>query len=240
MNKIFLPVIAEIKDINTWKQFLAEFFATGFFVLIGCGAVVSSAIASSTDLDTGRLIAISLTHGLTICLLAYTIGHISGGHINPAITVAAIINRKINGVKGAIFILAQIFGAIVFAFILKFVIPDIYEGNLGSHGLGENVSVSMGFSIELIFTFLLSLVVFSTAMDKRNATVMAPLAISITVTAVHFVAVPLTGAGINPARSLGPAIASGFWINHWIYWVAPIIGAVLGGTLYQLVFTEKK
>ena len=239
MSKILIPPMRQIKDINTWKQFLAEFFATGFFVFIGSGAVLSSGIASSGAFDTGRLVAIALAHGLAFCLLAYSVGHISGGYLNPAITIAAIINRKISWIRGNLFIVGQIAGGIFAALILKSVIPDIHEGNLGAHGLGEGVSVAMGFGIELIFTFLLSFVVFATAMDKRGATVMAPVAIGITVAVVHLVAVPFTGAGINPARSLGPAIASGFWVDHWIYWVAPILGAVLGGALYQLIFAEK-
>ena len=232
-------MITEIKDVNAWRQCLAEFFATGLFVFIGAGAVAASGIASSGGLDTGRLVVIALAHGLAICLLAYSVGHISGGHLNPAITIAAIINGKISWVRGNLYIVGQIAGGIVAALILMSVIPDVNEGNLGAHGLGEGVSVGMGFGIEVIFTFLLSFVVFATAMDKRSTKFMAPLAIGITVAVVHLVAVPLTGAGINPARSLGPAIASGFWINHWIYWVAPIFGSVLGGTFYQLVFAER-
>ena len=176
-------------------------------------------------------------------MLAYSVGHISGGHLNPAITIAAIINGKISWVRGNLYIVGQIAGGIVAALILMSVIPDVNEGNLGAHGLGEGVSVGMGFGIEVIFTFLLSFVVFATAMDKRGPGVMAPVAIGITVAVVHLVAVPLTGAGINPARSLGPAIASGFWTDHWIYWVAPILGGLVGGTLYQLIFsgeTESK
>ncbi len=239
MSKILEGVIAEIKDINAWRQCLAEFFATGLFVFIGAGAVAASGIASSGGLDTGRLVAIALAHGLAICLLAYSVGHISGGHLNPAITIAAIINGKISWIRGNMYIAGQIAGGIVAALILMAVIPDVNEGNLGAHGLGEGVSVGMGFSVELIFTFLLSFVVFATAMDKRSHGVMAPVAIGITVAVVHLVAVPLTGAGINPARSLGPAIASGFWTDHWIYWVAPILGAIVGGTLYQLIFARE-
>ena len=239
MSKILEGVMAEIKDINAWRQCLAEFFATGLFVFIGAGAVAASGIASSGGLDTGRLVAIALAHGLAICLLAYSVGHISGGHLNPAITIAAIINGKISWIRGNMYIAGQIAGGIVAALILMAVIPDVNEGNLGAHGLGEGVSVGMGFSVELIFTFLLSFVVFATAMDKRSHGVMAPVAIGITVAVVHLVAVPLTGAGINPARSLGPAIASGFWTDHWIYWVAPILGAIVGGTLYQLIFARE-
>ena len=237
MSKILEGVISEIKDINAWRQCLAEFFATGLFVFIGAGAVAASGIASSGGLDTGRLVVIALAHGLAICLLAYSVGHISGGHLNPAITIAAIINGKISWVRGNLYIVGQIAGGIVAALILMSVIPDVNEGNLGAHGLGEGVSVGMGFGIEVIFTFLLSFVVFATAMDKRGPGVMAPVAIGITVAVVHLVAVPLTGAGINPARSLGPAIASGFWTDHWIYWVAPILGGLVGGTLYQLIFS---
>jgi len=245
LSKILGNVIADIldtsewKDINAWRQCLAEFFATGLFVFIGAGAVAASGIASSGGLDTGRLVAIALAHGLAICLLAYSVGHISGGHLNPAITIAAIINGKISWIRGNMYIAGQISGGIVAALILMAVIPDVNEGNLGAHGLGEGVSVGMGFSVELIFTFLLSFVVFATAMDKRSHGVMAPVAIGITVAVVHLVAVPLTGAGINPARSLGPAIASGFWTDHWIYWVAPILGAIVGGALYQLIFARE-
>ena len=239
MSKILEGVIAEIKDINAWRQCLAEFFATGLFVFIGAGAVAASGIASSGGLDTGRLVAIALAHGLAICLLAYSVGHISGGHLNPAITIAAIINGKISWIRGNLYIAGQIAGGIVAALILMAVIPDVNEGNLGAHGLGEGVSVGMGFSIELIFTFLLSFVVFATAMDKRGPGVMAPVAIGITVAVVHLVAVPLTGAGINPERSLGPAIASGVWTDHWIYWVAPILGGIVCVTLYQLIFAAE-
>ena len=237
MSKMLESMITEIKDVNAWRQCLAEFFATGLFVFIGAGAVAASGIASSGGLDTGRLVVIALAHGLAICLLAYSVGHISGGHLNPAITIAAIINGKISWVRGNLYIVGQIAGGIVAALILMSVIPDVNEGNLGAHGLGEGVSVGMGFGIEVIFTFLLSFVVFATAMDKRGPGVMAPVAIGITVAVVHLVAVPLTGAGINPARSLGPAIASGFWTDHWIYWVAPILGGLVGGSLYQLIFS---
>ena len=237
MSKMLESMITEITDVNAWRQCRAEFFATGLFVFIGAGAVAASGIASSGGLDTGRLVVIALAHGLAICLLAYSVGHISGGHLNPAITIAAIINGKISWVRGNLYIVGQIAGGNVAALILMSVIPDVNEGNLGAHGLGEGVSVGMGFGIEVIFTFLLSFVVFATAMDKRGPGVMAPVAIGITVAVVHLVAVPLTGAGINPARSLGPAIASGFWTDHWIYWVAPILGGLVGGSLYQLSFS---
>ena len=239
MNKLFKQIITKLKTLTGWRPCLAEFFATGMFVFIGAGAVVSSGIVASDGSDVGILVTVALAHGLAICLLIYSVGHISGGHLNPAITIAAIINCKISWIMGCTYIASQVAGGILAALILMAVVPDMYEGNLGAHGLGNGVSIVMGFSVELIFTFLLTFVVFATAMDKRSHGVMAPLAIGITVIVVHLVAIPLTGAGINPARSLGPAIASGFWDNHWLYWAAPILGAVMGGTLYQLIFSQE-
>lgn len=232
-------IMTELKDINAWRECLAEFFATGLFVFIGAGSVVASGMVSPDGFDAGRLVAIALAHGLAICLLAYSVGHISGGYLNPAITVAAIINSKISLTRGSMYIVGQVAGGVIAALILMGVVPDMHEGNLGAHGLGSGVDVGMGFSIELIGTFLLAFVVFATAMDKRSHGVMAPVAIGIAVAVVHLVAVPLTGAGINPARSLGPAIASGFWTDHWIYWAAPILGALIGGTLYRFIFARE-
>jgi MIP family channel proteins len=229
-------MIDDLTSIDAWRDALAEFFATGLFIFIGAGAVVASGIASGGDLDTGRLVAIALAHGLAIALLVYATGHLSGGHLNPAVTLAAVVARKIGPVKGAMYVVSQLAGAILAALLLLYVMPDAVEGNLGAHGLGTGVSVGMGFTMELVLTFLLVFVVFSAAMDKRGPGVLGPLAVGLAVLVIHLVAVPLTGAGVNPARSLGPAIASGFWTDHWIYWLAPLAGGVLAAGVYQTLF----
>ena len=229
-------MIDDLTSVDAWRDALAEFFATGLFIFIGAGAVVASGIASGGGLDTGRLVAIALAHGLAIALLVYATGHLSGGHLNPAVTLAAVISRKIGPVKGAMYVVSQLAGAILAALLLLYVMPDAAEGNLGSHGLGAGVSIGMGFTMELVLTFLLVFVVFSAAMDKRGPGVLGPLAVGLAVLVIHLVAVPLTGAGVNPARSLGPALASGFWTDHWIYWLAPLTGGILAAGVYQTIF----
>ncbi len=229
-------MIDDLTSIDAWRDALAEFFATGLFIFVGAGAVVASGIASGGDLDAGRLVAIALGHGLAIALLVYATAHISGGHINPAVTFAAVVARKISVAKGAMYVVGQLGGAVLAGLLLVYVIPDAAEGNLGAHGLGAGVSVGMGFTIELILTFLLVFVVFSAAMDKRGPGVLGPLAVGLSILVIHVRAVPLTGAGVNPARSLGPAAASGFWTDHWIYWIAPLAGGALAAGVYQLIF----
>jgi MIP family channel proteins len=229
-------MIDDLTSVDAWRDALAEFFATGLFIFIGAGAVVASGIASGGDLDTGRLVAIALAHGLAIALLVYATGHLSGGHLNPAVTLAAVVSRKIGPVKGAMYVVSQLAGAILAALLLLYVMPDAAEGNLGSHALGTGMSIGMGFTMELVLTFLLVFVVFSAAMDKRGPGVLGPLAVGLAVLVIHLVAVPLTGAGVNPARSLGPALASGSWADHWVYWLAPLAGGVLAAGVYQTIF----
>ncbi|MDA1188684.1 MAG: MIP family channel protein [Chloroflexi bacterium] len=231
---------SELFDINAWRDSLAEFVATMLFIFIGCGSVVASGIATGGTLDAGRLVAIALAHGIAITLLVFATAHISGGHINPAVTVGAIITKKITPIKGGMFIVMQLAGAIVGALLLWIVAPEAAQGNLGAHGLGTDVSVGMGLLTEIILTFLLVFVIFAAAMDKRGAGALAPIAIGFAVMAAHLVAVPLTGAGIKPARSLGPAVFSGAWADHWIYWVGPLLGGGLAASVYQALFASDR
>lgn len=228
----------DLTSVDAWRDALAEFFATGLFVFVGAGAVVASGIASGGDLDAARLVAIALGHGLAIALLVYATAHISGGHLNPAVTLAAVVTRKIGMAKGGMYVVAQLAGAVLAALLLVYVMPDASEGNLGAHALGGGVSAGMGFTLELVLTFLLVFVVFSAAMDKRGAGALGPLAVGLAIVVIHLVAVPLTGAGVNPARSFGPAVASGTWADHWIYWIAPLAGGVLAAGVYQALFAS--
>jgi MIP family channel proteins len=230
----------ELFDFETWQHSLAEFIVTLLFIFIGCGAVVASGMASGGALDTGRLVAIALAHGLAIALLVFATANVSGGHINPAVTFAMIVTRKISIAKGAMYVVAQLAGAIVGALLLMAVSPDAVEGNLGAHGLGAGVTAGMGLLVEIILTFVLVFTVFMAAVDRRGAGIVAPLAIGFAVLVAHLVAVPLTGAGINPARSLGPALVAGAWADHWIYWAGPLIGATGAGLVHQFVLSPRK
>ena len=173
-------------------------------------------------------------------MLVWATGHISGGHINPAVTIAAFVTRKISLLKGSLYVIAQVSGAICGAFLLKAVIPDNLEGGLGAHALGNVDEAAIGFLVEVILTFFLVFVIFATAMDKRGPGNVAPFAIGMTVILDHFIGVPLTGASMNPARTLGPAWAAGQWADHWLYWAGPIAGGIIAALVYETIFAKRE
>ena len=229
----------EFKSIETWRAALAELIATFLFVFLGAGSVIVSGGLPGGDLDAARLLLIAMAHGFGIALLAYATANISGGHINPAVTFAAVITRKVTPTRGLMFVAAQLVGAIAGALLLLATVPDAADTNLGAHALGTEVSVWMGLLMEVAITFALVFVIFATAVDPRGMGNLAPLAIGLTVLVAHLVAVPITGASMNPARSLGPALVAGEWADQWIYWVAPLLGGALAGLVYQFAFINR-
>ena len=229
----------EFTSLEAWRSTLAEFIATLLFVFLGAGSVVVTGGLPNGDLDAARLVAIAMAHGLAIALLAYATANISGGHINPAVTFAAWLTRKISAARALMFIAAQLGGAVIAALLLLATIPDASDTNMGAHALGPDVSVSMGLLMEIILTFALVFVVFATAVDPGGMANLAPLAIGLTVLVDHIIAVPITGASMNPARSFGPALVAGEWSQHWIYWIGPLIGGAGVGLLYQFAFINR-
>ena len=230
-----------------WRAGLAEMIATFFFVFLGPGVVVVTGALSGGQLDSSRLIAIALGHGLAIALLVSATAHLSGAHINPAVTFAAMITKRMTISKGAMYVGAQLIGAALGAVLLAAILPSAMggglgngAGTLGTHGLGAGVSASQGIAIEIVLTAALVFVVFGAAMDKRGVGVVAPLAIGLVVLVDHLVGVPLTGASMNPARSFGPALAAGAWTDHWVYWVGPLLGGAVAGLAYHYAFREKE
>jgi aquaporin TIP len=236
---MLVTITREFTSLQAWRSTLAEFIATLLFVFLGAGSVVVTGGLPNGDLDAARLVAIAMAHGLAIALLAYATANISGGHINPAVTFAAWLTRKISAARALMFIAAQLGGAVVAALLLLATIPDASHTNMGAHALGPGVSVSMGLLMEIILTFALVFVIFATAVDPGGMANLAPLAIGLTVLVDHLIAVPITGASMNPARSFGPALVAGEWSQHWIYWVGPLIGAVGAGLLYQFAFINR-
>ena len=236
-------VSEELRKLETWQACAAEGIATALFVFLGAGAVVTTAwLQPASSMDPARLVAIALAHGLAIALLVAATATVSGGHINPVVTLSALVTRKITVPRGCVYILSQIAGAIAGAALLKAVVPSAAEaaaGNmLGAHAL--SISTSAGLLTEIILTFALVFVVFATAMDPRGLKRLAPIAIGLIVLVDHLVGVPLTGASMNPARSFGPALLSTAWTDHWVYWVGPSIGGVLAAVVYQTVFLCKR
>ena len=229
----------EFTSLEAWRSTLAEFIATLLFVFLGAGSVIVSGGLPNGDLDAARLVAIALAHGLAIAFLVYATANISGGHLNPAVTFAALLTKKISAARGLMFVVAQLGGAVVGALLLLATIPGAADTNLGAHALGPDVSVGMGLLMEIVITFALVFVIFATAVDPRGMGNLAPLAIGLTVLADHLLAVPITGASMNPARSFGPALVSGEWTGHWLYWAGPLLGGALAGLVYQIAFINR-
>ncbi len=230
----------DLSSSTAWRAAFAEFIATLLFIFLGAGTVVVTGGVLGDELTSARLVAIALAHGLAIALLVSATANISGGHINPAVTFGAFITGKISLIKGAMYVVAQIAGAVVGALLLAAAIPEAAQGNLGAHGLGPGVTVGGGMIAEIVLTFALVFVVFATAMDPKGLAHLAPIAIGITVLVDHLFGVPVTGASMNPARSFGPALIAGAWENHWIFWVGPLMGGALAALVYEFVFLRRK
>ncbi len=248
--KEFLAV-DDLRSPAAWQAAIAELIATFGFVFLGTGAVaVAVQIMGNGELNSSGFILVAIAHGLAITVFIAAIGRISGGHINPAVTIAAVVTRRMGLAKGVMYVGAQLVGAAAGAFFLLGVIPDAFEGNLGVHSLGTleqtigatsvrtTIGPGVGVVTEMALTFFLVFVVFAAAMDTRGSASLAPFAIGFIVLVDHLVGVPLTGASMNPARSFGPALAAGEWADHWVYWVGPIAGGIIAGVLYELVFVR--
>jgi aquaporin-4 len=196
-----------------------------------------------TTLTIEGIIMISLGHGAAIGIMIYAFGHISGAHINPAVTIAMMVTRNINVKDGAAYIGSQIIGAIAAAVAHMVILPEAgAKVNFGTQGGPSeflNFSVASGVGVEIILTFFLVTTIFMAAVHRKAAAGMAGIAIGGMIFLLHLVGVPLTGASMNPARTLGPAIVSGYWDFHWIYWVGPIVGAVIAGVIMQYIYVKK-
>jgi aquaporin TIP len=209
---------------------VAEFIGTFALTLVGAGAILNNA----------GLLAIALAHGLVIVVFGSALGAISGGHFNPAVTVAMLATGRIEAPKAAMYIVSQVLGSVVAAFILTQVFPaDVVAGaKLGTPLLAPNVGIGAGILLEFLTTFFLVTAIFGTAVDARAPKVGA-LFIGLTVTLDILCIGPLTGAAMNPARQIGPALVGGYLENFWLYWIAPIAGAVAAAFLYDGLFAQK-
>ena len=225
------------------RAWLAEAIATFALVFFGPLSVTMAAELFGTGLSLEGIIMISLAHGAAIGTMIYAFGHISGAHINPAVTIAMMITRNINVKDGMAYIGSQIIGAIAAAVAHVVILPDagkqVHFGTQGGPSDLLNQSAISGVGVEIILTFFLVTTIFMTAVHRKAAAGMAGIAIGGMIFLLHLVGVPLTGASMNPARTLGPAIVSGYWNFHWIYWVGPIVGAVIAGLIMHYVFVKK-
>lgn len=222
-----------------WKRTIAELIGTFWLVFAGCGsAVLASAFP---QVGIGHL-GIAIAFGLTVVTMAYTIGAISGAHLNPAVTVGLCVGRRFPLGEVPAYIVAQVIGAIVGAAVLLVIASGkpgfSIAGGLGSNGFGShspwNYSMMAGFVTEVVMTFMFLFVILGVTDEKRASKGFAGLAIGLALVLIHIVSIPVTGTSVNPARSTGPAVLVGGWAlaQLWLFWVAPLIGAVLAGLAY--------
>jgi len=224
------------------RAWFAESISTFGLIFFGTLSVTLSAAIFGSGLSIEGIIMISLAHGATIGLMVYSFGHVSGGHINPAVTIPMMITRRIGIADGCAYIAFQLIGAIAAGFAHRAILPQGAKVNFGTQGgpselLGGSAAAALG--VEIILTFFLLTVIFMVAVHKKAPAGMAGLSIGGMIFLLHLVGVPLTGASMNPARTLGPAVASGYWEFHWIYWVGPIIGGIIAGLIMNYVFVKK-
>jgi aquaporin TIP len=211
------------------RRSAGEFVGTFALVLIGAGAIMSGA----------ELVGVAFAHGLVIAVMVSSLGHITGGHFNPAVTFAFFVTRRIEPLLAAAYWIAQFAGAALAALLLLWIYPTDRTDptHLGAPSVNDAVSLGAGFVVEMLLTFFLVWVIFATAADPRGAfKSIAGLAIGLTITFDILMGGPLTGAAMNPARAFGPQLVGSFWADGWIYYVAPLLGAALAGIAYDRLY----
>ncbi|HKI26581.1 MAG TPA: aquaporin Z [Candidatus Sulfotelmatobacter sp.] len=226
------------------KRALAEFFGTFWLVFGGCGAAVLAAGVPNVGIGYA---GVALAFGLTVLTMVYAVGHISGGHFNPAVSVGLVVGKRFPASELPHYIIAQVVGAIAAAGVLYVIASgltnfDVHAG-FASNGYGANspqgYSLLACFVAEVVLTAFFLIVIMG-ATDNRAPKGFAPIAIGLCLTLIHLVGIPVTNTSVNPARSTGPAVFAGGWALQqlWMFWVAPLIGGALGGGIYKMLFGE--
>lgn len=227
------------------KKYVAESFGTFWLVLGGCGSAVLAAAFPNVGIG---LLGVSLAFGLTVLTMAYAIGHISGCHLNPAVSLGLWAGGRFPINQLLPYIVAQVIGALVAGGVLFLIASgkagfDVSAG-FASNGYGEHspggYSLLAALVTELVMTMMFLLVILG-ATDKRAPQGMAPIAIGLCLTLIHLISIPVTNTSVNPARSLGVAVYVGDWAlaQLWLFWVAPFVGAVLGAMIYRFIGNEE-
>ena len=212
---------------------IAEAIGTFLFFFVGAGAVVLGDYIAANGGTGPGLLGVAFAHGLALAVLVSALGPVSGGHFNPAVTLAVWIMGKISVVRAATYVVAQLVGALTAGFALKTVFADVWQAsNIGSPALGAGITPALGIGIEAVLTALLVLAVIGTAVDPRAPRI-GGLAIGLAVTADILVGGPLTGAAMNPARWFGPAVAAGAYADWYVWWIGPLIGAAAAALVYR-------
>jgi MIP family channel proteins len=217
------------------RHFVSEFVGTFALVFVGSAAIMATAQSNSPH----ALLEVALAHGLVLAVFVTALMRISG-HFNPAITLGFVATRRIDPMMAGVYIVAQLLGAAAAAYILKYTFPDaiVLATRDGGQAISLDVTATQAWILEAIATFFLTFMVFATAVDTKTPHV-GGFAIGLVVTADILAIGPLTGASMNPARSFGPALASGIFEGQFIYWTAPIVGSIIAAVLYDILFIRR-
>ncbi len=221
----------------------AEFFGTFWLVFGGCGSAVLA--ANFPHIGIG-LLGVSLAFGLTVLTMAYAVGHISGGHFNPAVTLGCVAAGRTPASHALGYIVVQVIGAIAASAVLAFIASgqagfELVQSGFAANGYGEHspgqYSETAAFTMEFVMTFFFLMIILGST-NRRAPPGVAPLAIGLALTLIHLVSIPITNTSVNPARSTGPAIFVGGWAlsQLWLFWVAPIAGALVAGIVHRVLF----
>ena len=229
------------------KKIAAEFLGTFWLVLGGCGSAVLAAAFPQVGIG---LLGVSLAFGLTVLTMAYAVGHVSGGHFNPAVTAGLYAARRIPASDVMPYVAAQVVGAVAAAAVLYLIASgqagfDAAASGFAANGYGEHspgkYTLAAAAVTELVMTFFFLLIILAST-DKRAPQGVAPVAIGLALTLIHLVSIPVTNTSVNPARSTGQALFAGGWAlsQLWLFWVAPVVGAALAGVAHNVLFEERE
>lgn len=227
------------------KKYIAEMIGTMVLVIMGCGSAIFAGNAGDAVGTGVGTLGVAIAFGLAVVAMAYTIGNISGCHINPAITFGVFLSGRMKAKEAGMYMLFQVIGAIFGSAILYAIAASgVHNGPTatGANTLAAGVTTGQGFLAEMIFTFIFVLVVLGATDEKKGAGSMGGLAIGLTLTLIHIVCIPLTGTSVNPARSIGPAIFEGgaAMAQLWIFIAAPLVGAMLSAMVWNIFAGKKK
>lgn len=227
------------------KKYFAEFFGTFWLVFGGCGSAIFA--AGYPELGIG-FVGVSLAFGLTVLTMAYAVGHISGGHFNPAVSFGLWAGGKFSGKELIPYIISQLVGAVVAASALYFIVSGKADfesiGGFAANGFGElspdGYSMQSAFIAEFILTAFFLLIILGST-NERAPKGFAPIAIGLGLTLIHLISIPITNTSVNPARSMSQAIFAGgeYLTQSWLFWVAPIAGAIVAGIINKVLFDKE-
>jgi len=220
---------------DAWRHFIAEFIGTFALVFVGSGAIISAKISGSP----AALVEVALAHGLILAVMVSALMRISG-HFNPAVTLGLLATRRIEPMMAGLYIVAQVIGAVAAAYALKATFPEAVF--IATRGGGQSIALDttggQAFLLEAIATFFLMFVIYGTVVDLRGPKI-GGLGIGFVVAADILVIGSRTGGSMNPARSFGPAVASGVFEAQLLYWTAPVVGALIAALLYEFLFMRR-